>query len=359
LKARNTEVQCGGRDRFFCKAWAFSAYLLATPVTTVGDSHHLDINQTTGWRGVTMYRATGPGKIEVDKTKYNRPGAIKALLYNFDFDDMASTTLKSEHANFLSTSVVPILAKDRGRIWLRGSASSVGGSNYNKQLSQVRVNRVVAYLRANAVNVEQMQPEAVGEDLTNGHAADDERDRAVEFIVRPKKKGDPPPPRTIPRPQLVSQDFKLAMLAGIAGSKLAKVAKYFKGKIGAGFAVDALFFIIWDTRNNLAAEYFYLAEGIGAGLMILPPFSASLHGPWNAFTTSVPLSCDDFDGMARFTTAGIANKSVNWIHLLGPTIRGAEPVYMMINTGTTIGAGISTTLGAMKWLGGPNPYFGP
>jgi hypothetical protein len=284
---------------------------------------------------------------------------MKALLYNFDFDDMASTTLKSEHANFLSTSVVPILAKDRGRIWLRGSASSVGDSNYNKQLSQVRVNRVAAYLRANGVNDEQMQLEAVGEELANKQPADDERDRAVEFVIRPKKKGDPPPPRTIPRPQLVSQDFKLAMLSGISGGKLAKVAKYVKGKIGAGLAVDALFFIIWDTRNNLAAEYFYLGEGIGAGLMVLPPFSASTHGPWNAFTTSAPLSCDDFDGLARFTTAGVANKSVNIIHLLGTTIRGAEPVYMMINTGTTIGAGLSSTIGAMKWLAGPDPYFGP
>jgi hypothetical protein len=272
---------------------------------------------------------------------------------------MASTTLKAEHASFLSTSVVPILAKDRGRIWMRGSASSVGASEYNKTLSAVRVNRVAEYLRANGVSDSQMQLEAIGEELASTQPADDERDRAVEFIVRPKKKGEPPPPRVIPKPQLVSQDFKLAMLSGISGSKLAKVAKYFKGKIGAGLAVDALFFIIWDTRNNLAAEYFYLAEGIGAGLVILPPFSASLHGPWNTFTTSAPLSCDDFDGLARFTTAGLANKSVNWIHLLGTTIRGAAPVYMMINTGTTIGAGASTTLGAMKLLGGPNPYFGP
>jgi hypothetical protein len=200
--------------------------------------------------------------------------------------------------------------------------------------------------------------EAVGEDLTTGHAADDERDRAVEFVVRPKKKGDPPPQRMIPRPQPVSQDFKLAMLAGIAGSKLAKVAKYLKGKIGAGLAVDALFFNIWDTRNNLAMDFFYLAEGIGAGLMILPPFAASLHGPWNTFTTSAPISCHDFDGPARFTTAGVGNKSVNWIHLLG--MLSAAPVYMMINTGTMIGAGASSTVGTMiPLLQQPYPYFGP
>ena len=79
-----------------------------------------------------MYPATGPGKTEVDKTKYNRPGAIKALLYNFDFDDMASTTLKSEHANFLST-------KASCRFWPRTAGtldSRLGQQRGRQQLQQ-------------------------------------------------------------------------------------------------------------------------------------------------------------------------------------------------------------------------------
>lgn len=302
-----------------------------------------------------MLRATGAGKVEVD-TKYSSPGMLKALLYNFDFDDMSSTALKPEHIAFLKDKVVPLLADERGQIWLRGSASKVGAADYNRQLSKVRVERVAAYLAGHGIKAEQMQLEAVGEDLTVSTNNDDERDRAVTFIVLPRAKVDPPPPpKVIPKPT-ISRNFKLTMLMALAASKAAKYAKYIKGKVGAGIAGDVMFFQIWDTQNNLAAIYVYVGGGIGVGLSL--PASGTLHGPWNPFTTTAPISCAQFDGPARFTTAGAGPYTVNWINLIG-TPPGVEGVYMMIETGTTIGAGASSTIGAFILLEGPDPFSGP
>jgi hypothetical protein len=304
-----------------------------------------------------MFRDTGAGKTEVD-SQYSSPGMMKALLYNFDFDDMKSTDLKKEHADFLSAQVVPLLTNDRGHIWMQGSASRIGAAAYNKTLSQVRVNRVAAFLNKNGVAQNQMQLDAVGADLTAGHALDDEHDRGVALIVLPKAKTDPPPPPPVPPKPAVSQQFNLAMVTGLSAAKALRFSKFFKGKVGAGVAVDVLFFQIWDTTNDQACMYAYVGAGIGVGLKILPSVSGTTHGPWNAFTTSAPISSAQFGGAARFTTAGVGSKSVNWINLMG-TPPGVDDVYMMIDTGTTIGAGASSTIGDFILLEGPGPFSGP
>ena len=304
-----------------------------------------------------MFRATKEGKTEVDP-KYSSPGVIKALLYNFDFDDMASKELKAEHVTFLNERVVPLLQNDHGKIWMQGSASRIGAAGYNKTLSQVRVNRVAAYLAGHGVTADQMQLEAVGAELTAGHALDDEHDRGVALVVLPKAKVDPPPPPPVPPKPKVSKWFKLSMLAGLSASKALRFTKFLKGKIGAGVAADVLFFQIWDTTNNLACIYAYVGAGIGVGLTILPWHSASMHGPWNPFSTSAEISSSQFAGAARFTTAGVWTQSVNWINLLG-TPPGVDSVYMMIDTGETIGLGASSTVGDFILLEGPDPFSGP
>jgi hypothetical protein len=305
-----------------------------------------------------MFRATGDGKVEVD-LGYSSPGIIKALLYNFDFDDMHSAALKAEHTTFLADQVIPLLENDRGHIWMQGSASRIGAAEYNKTLSQARVNRVAAFLTSHGVAPIQMQLNAVGAEQTAGHALDDEHDRGVALVVLPKAKSDPPPPPPVPPKPMVSMQFQLTMLAGLSGAKALRFTKILKGKIGAGAAADVLFFQIWDTTNNLACIYAYVGAGIGVGLTLLPWHSATTHGPWNPFSTSpAAISSSQFDGPARFTTAGIASKSVNWINLLG-TPPGVDAVYMMIDTGTTIGAGASSTVGGFYLLEGPDPFSGP
>ncbi len=304
-----------------------------------------------------MFHVTGPGKVEID-SKYSSPGMLKALLYNFDFDDLKSTGLKPEHAVFLQEKVVPLLAHDRGRIWMRGSASRVGQAGYNRGLSQIRVDRVASFLEGKGIAANQMQLEAVGADLTMGHALDDERDRGVTFIVLPKAKVDPPPPPPVPPRPKVSQWFKLTQLMAVSGAWL-KYAKYLKGRIGAGAAADVMFFQMWDTTNNEACIYVYLGAGLGVGISALPSLGGTTHGPWNAFHTSAPISSAQFDGPARFTSAGIWNKSLNYLNLLG-TPPGVKAVYIEgFQTGTTIGAGLSTTVGDFILLEGPGPFSGP
>ena len=78
-----------------------------------------------------MLRHTGPGKVEID-VKYSSPGILKARLYNFDFDDMKSTALKSQHADFLTQKVAPMLASDRSQIWMQGTASRAAPASTTK-----------------------------------------------------------------------------------------------------------------------------------------------------------------------------------------------------------------------------------
>ena len=56
-----------------------------------------------------MFRLTGPGQVQID-VRRSGTGVLKALLYNFDFDDFADRKfrpLKPEHIKFLNDEVVP------------------------------------------------------------------------------------------------------------------------------------------------------------------------------------------------------------------------------------------------------------
>lgn len=305
-----------------------------------------------------MFKATGPGKTEID-AKYSSPGMLKALLYNFDFDDMKSSVLKPEHVSFLSGQIVPLLAGDRGHIWMQGSASRIGDDSYNMALSKVRVRRVGDFLKGAGITDQQMQLDAVGEEMAVGHALDDERDRGVAVLVLPKAKNDPPPPPRPPQKPRITSNFKAAMLTGLSFAKAAKWAKYLKGKVGAGVAADALFFQIWDVENRYSSIYVYVGAGIGVGIPALPSLSATTHGPWNDFTTSAPISSAQFAGFTRFTTAGVASWSLNFLNMCG-TPPGVDDVYIQgFNTGTTIGLGASSTVGDLILLEGPEPFSGP
>jgi len=106
--------------------------------------------------GGHMFRATGPGKVEVS-ADFSGVGVLGALLYNFDFDDFADLKyrdLKVEHASFLADHVVPLLGDDRGNIWMQGSASRIGSNAWNMEVSQTRVGRVVNFLSARGINSE-------------------------------------------------------------------------------------------------------------------------------------------------------------------------------------------------------------
>jgi hypothetical protein len=307
-----------------------------------------------------MYRATGPGKAYIDAI-FSGAGMLKAVLYNFDFDDFDQRKirpLKVEHAQFLTDRVIPLLENDRGFIWLTGSASRIGTNAWNMATSQVRMGAVQAFLQDHGVNPDQIEPDAVGEEEAQTHALDDERDRAVRLWVMPKFKYEPRPPRKVPPKPKLSDKFKIAMITGLSASQAVKFAKFRRlPRIGAGFAADVIYFMVWDTTNNLACIYLYAAAGLGVGLTALPKVSATTHGPWNNFTTEKPMAVSQFGTFSRFTTAGVASWSANWITIETP--KGIDNVYERIDTGVTLGLGASTTVGEFIRLEGPNKFSGP
>jgi hypothetical protein len=90
-----------------------------------------------------MQRPTGAGKyfIKVDPlTK-----VVKVWIYNYDIEGFR---LKPEHMEVLNGAVGPLL-RDGGNIKLLGFASTTGQVNLDKQLSEQRMQGVVAHLQAN------------------------------------------------------------------------------------------------------------------------------------------------------------------------------------------------------------------
>ena len=128
--------------------------------------------------------------------------------------------------------------------------------------------------------------------------------------------------------------------------KAKKYQKYLKGK--PGLVADILFFEIRDRQNQLSAYYVYTGGGLGASW---PVISASHVGPWNHFRTSRPVNIEQFEGAARYTTAGAAAWTFNVFHILD-TPDGVDAVYLEgFETGFSSGAALSTSAGYL-WLVG-------
>lgn len=299
-----------------------------------------------------MQRATGPGKIK-EHAGQTYP-ALRASLYNFDFDDMHETQLKREHAKWLGENVATVLLQGSGWVWMQGSASKIGDPVYNKRLSQKRVERVAAFLRSLGVQDRQMQLNWVGEDLSTSELEDDERDRSVMVHCQPElpKPVEPSkPPLKPPKAPPVTESFKIRMLGGLNVSKFVDISKIkrvrdlLKWKVGP--TVDILFFEIRDFNHGLSGFYAYVGGGAGIGGYWV---SETHKGPPNHFMTSKPILVSQFAGAARFTTGGAGQHSMNFLHMMG-TPKGVRNVYIdNFRTGTTKGIGLSTTVGYMGLL---------
>ncbi|MBG0809769.1 OmpA family protein [Methylosinus sp. H3A] len=306
-----------------------------------------------------MFRPTGPGKVEIDQF-FSGAGMLKALLYNFDFDDFDKRKfrpLKTEHQKFLSERVVPLLERNRGFVWMTGSASRIGSNDWNMETAMVRVGTVQAFLLDHGVDGNQIEPNAVGEEEAQTHALDDERDRGVRLWIMPKLEDDPRPPKKVPPRPKVSRKFRIAMVTAISASHASRLAKFSRFKLGGGPLVDFAVFTVWDMTNNIACMYAYVGLGLGVGLPSLPSGSVTTHGPWNDFTTEKPMAVWQFGRWSRFTTAGAGSHSVNWITIETP--RGIDNVYEKIDTGVTYGVGMSSSVGDFIRAAPPERFSGP
>ena len=166
-----------------------------------------------------MYRPTGPGQIDIiseDKIA----GALEALLYNFDFDDFAGRMfrpLKPEHAKFLSARVLPLVENGRGNVWLQGSASQIGATDWNMTTSMVRAGQVQAYLLDRNVKLDQVEANAIGETRAATHAKDDARDRGVYLWVLPRNNQQLLPKKVPPKPKPTGKRKKLYIYDSSSG----------------------------------------------------------------------------------------------------------------------------------------------
>jgi hypothetical protein len=283
---------------------------------------------------------TGPGRVT---TFPQVPvGGVRATLHNFDIDGPSP---KAEHIAFLKSSVIPILAGKNARTWLQGSASRSGTAAHNLVLSRQRADAVVAILLENGVKAAQIHSDAVGAQMATPHVSEAELDRAVSLLAAPLVKPPPPPPPR-PTPTPTATKFRIKLHAALSAGVPGKVGEY-------------LIFQIWDYTNSLTSFYHYI--GGGTGRSVGPPLSATLAGPWNDFNTTGPLQVTQFDGPARFTTAGIAWWTNNHLNMMGlPTSVATIPRSLSINTGFTIGLGASTTVGALVIVDPvPWPMAGP
>lgn len=87
--------------------------------------------------------------------------------------------------------------------------------------------------------------------------------------------------------------------------------------------------------------------------------SATLKGPFNDFATSSAISTTDFTGAARFTPSGVGPLSVNFLNFVGlPAGVKTIPNPLEIETGFTVGLGMSSTVGRMN-RGFTGPFSGP
>jgi hypothetical protein len=89
----------------------------------------------------------------------------------------------------------------------------------------------------------------------------------------------------------------------------------------------------------------------------MPPVSGTTHGPWNSFTTEKPIYVFQFGRWAEFSTVGFIKWSENRIGIETP--KGVDNVYEWIDTGVTLGAGASHTVGDLYRLEGASPFVGP
>jgi hypothetical protein len=274
---------------------------------------------------------SGPGQILRDP---RAPiGAVRAALIGFDVD---SDELKREHKTFLDASVIPILAGKRACIWLQGQASHTGSQGHNLELSHRRALQVATYLKTRGALEAQLHVDAVGDSLAGPRRAELASQRAVSLLATPlgslpaHHPAPPPPTSVVP---ITSTSFQIRLLGALSA--------------GAGIAqVERMFFQVWDPSHMLTCFYLYESGGLGKG--VGAAVSATLTGPWNRFDTSLPIAVDQFGGAARFSTAGGGAWTWNYLNLMGlpPGVK-TIPNPLTLETGFTVGLGVSTSVGKM------------
>jgi hypothetical protein len=287
-----------------------------------------------------VLKATGPGKVVIISGA--PAGGVRAALANFDIDGDA---LKAEHKTFLDAQVVPILRTPDSICILRGEASQTGSDAHNLDLSRRRAQSVLSFLTSRGVPSSHVRVQFVGESLAGSFPGENADARAVSVLVA-RTAAVPvsnPEPKPEPEPKTTTK-FKVRLLGGLSSSVF--VAQ-----------IEKLFFQIWAPSLSLTTFYEYSSAGVGKGAGA--SISVTLKGPFNDFSTTSAIATTDFGGAARFTTSGVGPFSVNFLNMMGlPSGVATVPNPLKIDTGFTVGLGLSTSVGNML-RGFTGPFSGP
>lgn len=160
----------------------------------------------------------GPGKIRILDRQTD---ALESLLYNFD---IAQHQLKPEHEEWLKYNIAGYL-KRGGSIVVVGLASRTATDDFNKRLSQRRLDSVINFLRRESpnnftVSFQLAMSEGLAEIAGARDGSEDEKWRGVLIAVweRPKPPTPPPPTPPLSSPAMVERRVYATFLADISQS---------------------------------------------------------------------------------------------------------------------------------------------
>jgi hypothetical protein len=273
------------------------------------------------------------------------PTHMNARLWDFDIDGII---LKENHLTWLDDAIDRVNSSNRFLIWkisATGSASLTGmqlnHNRHNYDLGHERAQAVENYLKAGLTvpGLDFDPPFSAGTMFASlaKHrvGVENDEDRCA-FVVITTDTTPPPVPRK-PTSIPLSKEWGIKWVSG--GSLTA---------IAGG--VDSALFQIADLKNNLYAYFEYKGAVIAGGLSDLMPLSVTGEGDWLTFSTSDAIHIFDFDGPARFTTAGIGPISKNYLTMTPKGGVMTVPQPLDIPTGFTMGAGASITIPGTGWL---------
>lgn len=263
------------------------------------------------------------------------------LLYDFDIDWDKRKPAHEDMLNAVAATIMksPSVAWD---IHIDGYASSTGDPKHNVKLSNMREEEVRGYLLGKKLGTAAGAPSITYRFDFHGFAKTEKGHgewkwgRSVRVAIT-RKGVPPPPPKDLPNWE-----------AGLSGSKSGSFKIKAKGAtslgyttpIGAQVSSNVMRLIIWDTKNNLAADYLY--TGVEGGLSIpgkwLPSVSYTTAGEWVFFMTTEEIKVTEFAGLAAFNGGSAVKKSFNLLAMRGlPKGVMTAPPEIPLDTGWTIG----------------------
>lgn len=285
------------------------------------------------------------------------------LLYDFDID---WDKRKPAHEARLDE-VVATIMKSPSVAWdihIDGYASTTGDPKHNEKLSNMREEEVKGYLLGKKLGTAAGAPSITYPAFFHGFAKTTKGHgewkwgRSVRVAIT-RKGVPPPPPKDLPNWEVGLSDSK-------SGSFQIRVegatSLGYTTPVGVLISSNAMRLIIWDTKNNLAADYLY--TGLEGGLSIpgtwLPSVSYTKGGKWKFFMTTQEIKVTEFAGLAAFNGGSAVAKSFNLLAMRGlPKGVMTVPAEIPLDTGLTIGVPATASgPGRMNSVSSSYKFFG-